>query len=434
MKQAFTKLFCVGHQFRFQFPESFSTVPAVEAANQVWGEAADITEVVEQLKGERDNKGLSAVPDSVLRCFNAIVGLATEKIAKLQQRLKDNEHHLGTASKAKAGDKIPSWLKLEVPRINFFENDIKTGIEVKFRQRLNACSRELLDLILEERMQLQLKLVEEAERLSDELKEEAMQLWMEQGHWNAWDKLYPVQAVARQDDGRGEEIIKIPLSTVVFFSAMYVSRGRASAQSEAAREEQAEKARSRKKEQSLRREVLAHVSAATREDAEKSIEQRMRDIIQPLSTRLGKLESALEGNPSIPTSISSGRGTTAKSAKRLREPEANPSRELGNAQAPMAADPFGDASQSAEQSHLTKANQDPSEKPIAASNSEKRKKKWKKDFKKGRRAHGEGGHADQPTNQDQARRPGQGSEGNLLVHVHRTFTDGRNRRVPHVTP
>ena len=105
VKQAFTKLFCVGHQFRFQFPESFSTVPAVEAANQVWGEAADITEVVEQLKGERDNKGLSAVPDSVLRCFNAIVGLATEKIAKLQQRLKANEHHLGTASKAKAGEK-----------------------------------------------------------------------------------------------------------------------------------------------------------------------------------------------------------------------------------------------------------------------------------------------------------------------------------------
>jgi len=62
-------------------------------------------------------------------------------------------------------------------------------------------------------------------------------------------------------------------------------------------------------------------------------------------------------------------------------------------------------------------NQDPSEKPISASESQVWKKKRKKDFKKGQRAHKEAGHVEQPTNQDQARKTGQG-RGGLLVHVH----------------
>ena len=306
--------------------------------------------------------------------------------------------------------------------------------------------------MIEERSQLRTKFVEEAEQLSSEIQEFAMNLWMEQGLWNAWDKLYPVKAIVKQTHGRRETLIT-PLYTIVFRTAMFVTRERVSAQAEAARNEQAENARTLKKEQSIRRELLAHVSAAPREDAEKSIEQRMRETIQPFSTRLMRLEKLLEGNPSMPASTAAGRGKAAKPAKRPRDSEANPSSDysgkslrllgdritqleqlMGNAQAPMAADPYGDASQSAERSHLTKANQDPSEKPISASDSEKRKKKWKKDFKKGRRAHEEVGHAEQPTNQDQARKPGQGNGGNLLTHVHQTFTDGGRQQVQHVTP
>ena len=134
----------------------------------------------------------------------------------------------------------------------------------------------MLDSIIELRSQLQLKFVEEAERLWNVIKERAIQMWREQGHWNACDKFYPVKAVARRGDGRGRETIQIPESAVVFLSAIHISREWASAQAEAAREEQAEKARNRKREQSLRWEVFYRLSAASREEAVKPIEQRTR--------------------------------------------------------------------------------------------------------------------------------------------------------------
>ena len=79
---------------------------------------------------------------------------------------------------------------------------------------------------------------------------------------------------------------------------MEVCRTLVSTHGEAKRLEKAEITRSRKTEDRLRKEALAKVSAAPRQEAEKSIEQRMQDLLQPISTRLGKIKEKLEGNPS----------------------------------------------------------------------------------------------------------------------------------------
>ena len=95
---------------------------------------------------------------------------ARGKVASVQHRSRENEHHTEVLSRAKANGKIPRFLQLEVPRVCYFEEESRKSIENTLRQKLEKASTEMLDCILNERNQLKEKLIQEAEQLSDELK------------------------------------------------------------------------------------------------------------------------------------------------------------------------------------------------------------------------------------------------------------------------
>lgn len=433
-RRAFTRVFHIDINFLLPFPENFQLVPPAETANQIWARPLDFREVEGRFLSERDNVGPAEIPESVLRCFSKMVDFARNKIANIQQRYNDNEHHIKVLSTAKAKGNIPRFLQLEVPKIRFFEDDVRIGIQHKLGQHLDETSLKMLESILDERLKLRVKFIQEAEQLPNELSEGAADIWMEfQETWNGWDNLYPVKAILKNNEGNDVTRL-IPLSTIVFRSAILMCRSQVSTQGEVERLKRAEASRNRREEQKLRREALAQVSALPREEAESSIEKRVLDILQanlqPISSRLLKVEEMV---PSALASTGASRERGANTSKRSRESESDPTNEQremkeklkhlraqinslerqmkGNQKAPMTADTYGAKSMSARRSLEAEADQDPSEEPQFASDSETRKKKRQKGPRNSWRVCEESGHSGQSRYQDQARKPGLGKRG-----------------------
>lgn len=449
IKQALLRSFDIDVNFRFSFPENFAMVPSVESANKIWRKPMDYRDLARRLRKEHENTGPNEIPESIFLCFEETVEFARGKVASVQHRLRENEHHTEVLSRAKANGKIPRFLQLEVPRVCYFEEESRKSIENTLRQKLEKASTEMLDCILNERNQLKEKLIQEAEQLSDELRTYAMEKWMEfQDSWNGWDHLYPVEGIFRNSENGSQVCRLIPLSTVVFRTAMEVCRTLVSTHGEAKRLEKAEITRSRKTEDRLRKEALAKVSAAPRQEAEKSIEQRMQDLLQPISTRLGKIEEKLEGNPSSLSSAREGGEAVKKPAKRSRESDANPGmgqhlldllkplqdqishleeQLRGNPNAPMTAGTCGAASMSAQRSRSMEANQDASRDPQHASDPKKGTKKRLKGSEKARRDNEDSTLPQNPGNQSQARKPAFGKGNKPWKYRNRFSREGKGQ-------
>ena len=141
--------------------------------------------------------------------------------------------------------------------------------------------------------------------------------WMEaQGdEWNGWDHLYPVTAEVK----RGEEFIrvKVPLSSNVFRIALKQCRSNVSTLIETRRIEKTQETANRKKERELRNAALAKASALPRQEADKSIQRRVQEMMQPLIAEVRELKDQLQGNRSAPREADAG-GAAAKSAKKSR--------------------------------------------------------------------------------------------------------------------
>ena len=164
--------------------------------------------------------------------------------------------------------------------------------------------------------------------------------------WNGWDHLYRVTAEVQQ----GNDLIRVPvpISSTTFRIAMKQCRFKVSTLMETKRLEKAEEIKRQRKEQKLRKAALAQVSALPRPEAEKSIERRIKDIMQPLVAEIGSIKEQLQQNPP----------RTDRADQRITQSRKDVER--GNRSAPRAADACGAATKSAKKSR-TKTNQDASD-------------------------------------------------------------------------
>jgi len=164
---------------------------------------------------------------------------------------------------------------------------------------------------------LRAKLCKEAEELIEDVKSESVTKWMEaQGDgWNGWDHLYPVTTEVQQGDTTSRVVV--PLSAIVYRMAMKSCRLKVSSLMETKRLENAAKEATRRKEQKLRKAALAQASALPRQKAKKSIERRIKDIVEPLRAKISSIKEWLQGNRSAPNVADAG-GAAAKSAQSSR--------------------------------------------------------------------------------------------------------------------
>jgi hypothetical protein len=109
-------------------------------------------------------------------------------------------------------------------KVRFFPEEQTASLTQKYQKALDEAAAKMFDSTLVERQSYDAKLHEEAEKLSNEVKKEAMTTWMEaQGNsWNlnCWDHLYTVTANVKKQGIKELERIKVPLSTCAFRTAM----------------------------------------------------------------------------------------------------------------------------------------------------------------------------------------------------------------------
>lgn len=442
LRRNLSRLYDVDINSHFDFPETFNVVPDVETASRIWCKAMDYKEVERRLFGNAANSGPEIIPVHILKCFADIVDFTEEKIKNLLGRIDDNNHHISVLSQNKDNGKVPHFLQLKSPKIRYLEEEEALNVESNFRNILEKTSRELLDSILGERIKFRNKLCVEAEKMVEELRLGAMQIWMDsQGNWNAGDHLYPVKGFFRRARGEAsavgaaEEPIlsQIPLSTVVFRAAMQQCNSRVSTYRMAKNQELQEKSKARKTEQKLRHEALAKISAAPRHEAENSILQSVQDMVAPFSSRLDELEDRLPKTSGTTKATGKGEGAHVKPAKRLRDTSAEETavqvkeqrlldsiaeglsnlvqQIQGNLSAPMTADAYGAGTKSAKKSHTMKANQNASEEQQETADSEKRKLSRMSRFNTAHAAPEVFQNSEKPRNADQGKRPGRGRGG-----------------------
>lgn len=317
MREIQKRWYHVDFEYKFNFPEGFDTVPAHQSANRIWMRPMDYEEVGHRLLGTKDNVEPNILPETIIRFYSEIVESASNKFADLQQKIDDNEHHIKVLHSARERGKPPNFLKLQAPEVRLFPADTVSALQKSFRDILDKAELDMLECTLKERRLLRAKLCREAEQLVEEVEEEAMTKWMEaQGEWNGWDHIYPVTAEATRDDRLVR--LKVPLSSNVFRIALKECRAKVSTLMETKRLERTQEAANRKKEQRQRKQALNEASALPRQEAEKSMQRRMQDMMQPLIADVRKIKEQLQGNRSAPVAADAG-GASDKSAKKSRK-------------------------------------------------------------------------------------------------------------------
>ena len=244
--------------------------------------------------------GPDLLPEDVFEYFSVLTNYATAKYENLLQQFEDNEHHIETLAKFKSNNNIPPFLSLQAPKIRFFPEAETKELEFSLQKRKETFGREMLQELLDKRLQMRNNLARSVEPLKDELQKFAVEKWLEAqaNDWNAWDRLYPSFGLVKQKDKRYK--FKIPISTVIFRTALTKCKSDVSNRFEQRRKVKAEKARKRIHEQKLRKEIMETTNALPLEVAEKSIEQRVQDIVQPLVTDIKFMKEQLLGNQNAP--------------------------------------------------------------------------------------------------------------------------------------
>ena len=234
-----------------------------------------------------------------------------------------NDHHLEVLKKSKADGKLPKFLKLNPAKVRFFPEEETKSLTQKYQQALDEAAAKMLDYTLTERESLGAKLCSEAEKLSDEVETEAMTKWMEsQGTtWNRWDHLYKVKANAKVDGQLTR--IDIPLSSCVFRTAMKKCRTKVSTQLEESRQSKIQEDAKKRKEDKARRAAVNEATSLPRQVADKRIEDKMDEKLQPLLEKVRSLEEQLRKNGAAPTAVDQD-GADARSATKKRKKSKRP--------------------------------------------------------------------------------------------------------------
>ena len=345
MKNILLRWYNVEFKHRLNFPDTFNAVPAHQSANRIWRLPMDYEEVARRLLRDTDNDGPNVLPAEIIRYYSEIVELASEQFAALQKQVDDNEHHINVLERAVENGKTPNFLTLNAPKVRFLPDESAESLRQNYRKILDEAALAMLKCTLSERHLLRAKLCREAEKLLEDVEREATTKWMEaQGEgWNGWDHLYRVTAEVQQ----GDDLLRVlvPISSVTFRIAMKQCRFKVSTLMETKRLEKAEEIKRMRKEQKLRRAALAQVSALPCPEAEKTIERRIEDMMQPLVAKLGSIEEQLKQNPARTDRTDHGIAQSRKDVER------------GNRSAPRPADVGGATAQSANKTRF-ETNQD----------------------------------------------------------------------------
>jgi len=308
-------------RFAFEFPENFKVVPATSVNERIWLKSMDYENVARRFLDIEENTGQDQVPPTIIQYYKDIVDFASNKFAKVQQQLITNEYHLNVLTKARDEGKLPVFLKMNPIKVRYFPEEQTASLTQKYQKALDEASAKMLDYTLEERQSYGAKLCEEAEKLSDEVEKEAVTKWMEaqESSWNRWDHLYSVTANVKKQGSNELERIKVPLSTCAFSTAMIKCRKTVSTLLEENRQKKAREEAEKRKEEKKRRAAVAQATSLPRQEAEKRIEQKMDDKLQPVLDRLNSMEELLRKNRGAPTAADQdGAATTSATKKRKR--------------------------------------------------------------------------------------------------------------------
>ena len=297
MEHIIHKWYYVKEDFEHDFPDQFRVVPAANASDRLWREGMDVKDVVGRLLEKIENTSHDNLIQPIMVYFNDVVETATKKFADLRRRLQLNKHHLEVLRKMKSNGKIPRYLKLETPRIKaeLFSDEVTAELTTKYQTTLKQASEDLLDLTIEARLNSDAKLRQEADQILEDVRTYAMQKWMEAQHvgaleanYNRWDHVFPVYAV--RDDTK----ISVPLSAVIFRTAMKECQAKVSRVLEQDLQERTERAQARRRENEKRKEVLRTASSIPHQEATSSLVKQMEKLIAPLKEEIRQLKE--QGN------------------------------------------------------------------------------------------------------------------------------------------
>jgi hypothetical protein len=187
--------------------------------------------------------------------FEDIVDMATKQFVDIKRRFNLNEHHTDVTRKMKQAGKIPHFLSLTTPKVStdLFPADTATELEASYKTVLKRTSEELLDLTIAARENMDAKLRREAETVMVDIRQAAMQKWMDvqqvgsQTNYNRWDHVFPVFDSRRNP---------VPLSSVIFRTAMKECQAKVSRILEQEMQAKKEQHDARRRENEKRKEVF----------------------------------------------------------------------------------------------------------------------------------------------------------------------------------
>jgi hypothetical protein len=339
MENIFHRWYYVDAEFEHSFPDHFRVVPTANASDRLWRSGMNVKDVINRLLGKVDNDSHDNLIQPIMVYYNDVMETATNMFADLRRRFQLNKHHLEVLRKMKSNGKIPRYLTLETPRISsdLFSAEVAEELRTTYHASLKQASEALLDLTIEARVNTDAKLRQEADKLIEDVRISAMQKWMEAQHvgaleanYNRWDHVFPVYAV------RDGTKLPVPLSAVIFRTAMKECQAKVSRLLEQDMQEKTEKTQARRRENDKRKEVLRAASSLPHREAEISLVKQMEKLIAPLAADVRKLKE--QGNRHAldatgPPRAEERSGANARSGARSRPGQQS----LGQRGAPQAS-------------------------------------------------------------------------------------------------
>ena len=339
MESIFHRWYYVDADFEHNFPEHFRAVPTANASDRLWRTGMNVKDVINRLLGKVNNDSHDNLIQPIMVYYNDVMEMATNMYADLRRRFQLNMHHLEVLRKMKSNGKIPRYLILETPKIrsDLFSVEVAEELRTTYHATLKQASEVLLERTIEARVNTDAKLRQEADKIIEDVRHSAMQKWMEAQHvgaleanYNRWDHVFPVYAV---HDGTKTPV---PLSAVIFRTAMKECQAKVSRLLEHDMQEKTEQIQARRRENEKRKEVLRSASSLPHREAEISLVKQMEKLIAPIAEDVRKLKE--QGNMHAldatgPTRVEERSGANARTGARPRPGQQSP----GQRGAPHAA-------------------------------------------------------------------------------------------------
>lgn len=330
MESIFHRWYYVDADFEHNFPEHFRAVPTANASDRLWRTGMNVKDVINRLLGKVDNDSHDNLIQPIMVYYNDVMEMATNMYADLRRRFQLNKHHLEVLRKMKSNGKIPRYLILETPKIrsDLFSVEVAEELRTTYHATLKQASEVLLELTIEARVNTDAKLRQEADKIIEDVRHSAMQKWMEAQHvgaleanYNRWDHVFPVYAV---HDGTKTPV---PLSAVIFRTAMKECQAKVSRLLEHDMQEKTEQIQARRRENEKRKEVLRSASSLPHREAEISLVKQMEKLIAPIAEDVRKLKE--QGNMHAldatgPTRAEERSGANARTGARPRPGQQSP--------------------------------------------------------------------------------------------------------------